>query len=602
MFYDYKKKQKLCINKEKNMDIIAQLEELLSKLNLPIKYYSGNFNISEKYEEEILKFENALSKVNSADDDDKTQTIQTQLQEIKPLIQENKKHILNVFDYYEKSDPKGAQEEFDCMMDAIKKYLFIATADDWVNIKTEERKWSTKLRITPGRQFFRVRQVYEKTNSIKNNADELFHIPLNKKAYTNSERFSLPGFPSLYLSTALPLAWQECGYPQKYYYSEFKYEKMAEENRNYEEELKFLALYSPREINMWGIAIEKNKFDLWINVIVRCLVLYPLVLACSFVNHEGKVSYKQEYIIPQILMQWVQRNNSIVQGISYFTCLDIEMMPNAYCAYNLAIPVMGPYDEKQYSKRLRDEFTWSMPQYFEIPLLDFNQNKMDKKLLYDYIEEIHKIYRNYYVPQKLKNYIYEIDRICVTLYQIMQNGNGSNTQMIIHILNLIESSYSQLKEQSFENVIEETGKDDNARRLEKNIEELIEKSEKCVRKFWDTDRETNGIGYIIKKYRYTTWNDVVSTFEIEILYRKTDDISELTTWLRNNHILYFTTILDEDVAREKLNKKIESVNTPVVWKFNSESLYVENVECGDYKIEGFDFRIQGEELLRKIYN
>lgn len=41
----------------------------------------------------------------------------------------------------------------------------------------------------------------------------LFHIPLSKRACSNNERFSLVGFPSLYLSTMLPLAWQECGYP-----------------------------------------------------------------------------------------------------------------------------------------------------------------------------------------------------------------------------------------------------------------------------------------------------------------------------------------------------------------------------------------------------
>ena len=69
----------------------------------------------------------------------------------------------------------------------------------------------------------------------------------------------MAGFPSLYLSTALPLAWQECGYPQKYYYSEYKYEKMWDKERNYEEELKFLALYSPREICWWGIGSERSN-------------------------------------------------------------------------------------------------------------------------------------------------------------------------------------------------------------------------------------------------------------------------------------------------------------------------------------------------------
>lgn len=66
----------------------------------------------------------------------------------------------------------------------------------------------------------------KKTASIQSNPDELFYIPLSKKAFVNNERFSLAGFPSLYLSSMLLLAWQECGYPKKYYYSEYQYEKL----------------------------------------------------------------------------------------------------------------------------------------------------------------------------------------------------------------------------------------------------------------------------------------------------------------------------------------------------------------------------------------
>lgn len=98
----------------------------------------------------------------------------------------------------------------------------------------------------------------KKTSDIQNNPDELFHIPLTKKAFTSNERFSLAGFPSLYLSSMLPLAWQECGYPKKYYYSEFQYEKLCGsiDERQIENELKFLALYSPDEICDWGISVN----------------------------------------------------------------------------------------------------------------------------------------------------------------------------------------------------------------------------------------------------------------------------------------------------------------------------------------------------------
>ena len=39
------------------------------------------------------------------------------------------------------------------MMDSIKEYLFIATADDWVTIKTEDGEYKRRFRITPEVNF-----------------------------------------------------------------------------------------------------------------------------------------------------------------------------------------------------------------------------------------------------------------------------------------------------------------------------------------------------------------------------------------------------------------------------------------------------------------
>ena len=90
--------------------------------------------------------------------------------------------------------------------------------DDWNEIDTPDGKRYTKFRLRSGELFYRVRSVEGTRKDIESNPDELFHIPLSKKALTNNERFSLAGFPSLYLATMLPLAWQESGYPQRYYY------------------------------------------------------------------------------------------------------------------------------------------------------------------------------------------------------------------------------------------------------------------------------------------------------------------------------------------------------------------------------------------------
>lgn len=45
-------------------------------------------------------------------------------------------------------------------------------------------------------------------------------------------------------------------------------------------------------------------------------------------------------------MQWVQRNSSKVQGIEYFTGADISMRTSEWCAYNIVIPAMPTYDDK----------------------------------------------------------------------------------------------------------------------------------------------------------------------------------------------------------------------------------------------------------------
>lgn len=214
----------------------------------------------------------------------------------------------------------------DGLMSRLEEDIFIGSIDDRVCINCNGQNYYTRFRMTPGYRFFRVRAVDYESTAIQKNADELFHVPLSKRAYSNNERFSLVGFPSLYLSTMLPLAWQECGYPQKYYYSKYQYKYSVDINsgkRSLENELKFLLLYSPDEIAIWGTSVKYNNFALWLEVVTRYLKAYPLILACSFVNQSGKVPYKQEYIIPQMLMQWVQRNShdTLIKMINICGCL-----------------------------------------------------------------------------------------------------------------------------------------------------------------------------------------------------------------------------------------------------------------------------------------
>ena len=201
-----------------------KVEDLMRKITLPKRYFNSNFIISKRYSEEKEKFLSYIKQCKGDEfDDGQKRQIEENMLEVIKVADNISSIILEIFDCYENVNYKRTQELMDGLMSQLEKDIFIGSIDDWVCINCNGNNYYTRFRITPGKRFFRVRAVDYETPSIQKNANELFHIPLSKRAYSNNERFSLVGFPSLYLSTMLPLAWQECGYPQKYYYSEYQY-------------------------------------------------------------------------------------------------------------------------------------------------------------------------------------------------------------------------------------------------------------------------------------------------------------------------------------------------------------------------------------------
>ena len=198
-----------------------RVEDCLKKTKLPKRYFNDKFDIAEKFREEAAEYLKLLKLIDGSEfEPDKADMIRNGIEDVTDEIQKNITAIMNIFAYHEEANPKAAQEEIDAMMERMKNDMFIVSIDDWLKLNTNGKAIYTQIRLTPGSRFYRVRAVNEETPSIQSNPDELFHIPLSKKAFVNNERFSLAGFPSLYLSSMLPLAWQECGYPKKYYYSE----------------------------------------------------------------------------------------------------------------------------------------------------------------------------------------------------------------------------------------------------------------------------------------------------------------------------------------------------------------------------------------------
>ena len=125
-----------------------------------------------------------------------------------------------------------------------------------------------------------------------------------------------------------------------------------------------------------------------------------------------------------------------VQGISYFTCSDISMYTSKWCAYNVVIPAQKPYDENMYSVKLKEDFCWSKPQYFQVPLVDGVANKADRETLYAFIGKIQETMRNVYMPMPYRNYLIDVLEVCVCVYNMLLRGKTTDMQLLIHTINL----------------------------------------------------------------------------------------------------------------------------------------------------------------------
>lgn len=600
------------------------IEDFLRKISLPRRYYKETFVISEKYEEEKVEFFKNYDKCCGKEFEKAQQSkVEKIFLDIHSSIKQNFEIIEEIFRYHENANPGCAQSAFDLLMKGMEEDMFISSIDDWTEIEIEGEKRYTKFRITPSNRFFRVRAVDSQSSAIEKNANELFHIPLSKRANASNGRFSLAGFPCLYLATMLPLAWQESGYPDKYYYSEFRYEPMYNINgqRDRMKELKFVSLYSPTEILWWGTAMKYNHFDTWLQVIKKYLITYPLTLACAFVNSSGNSPYKQEYIIPQMLMQWVQRNIDFVQGVSYFTCLDLSSFSNVWCAYNLALPALPPQDEEKYSLMLKECFNWSRPVYYSIPIIDKKNNVKDQLVIEELKNDITNALNTFEFIDPLHEPLKQMWEVLGDVQSVLDKSQGVDMQLLLHIISSLRRNHANICKINLIELLKGAESKSDARSAEN-----LEKQKSLFKQIFDKfvgRRNPDEVGYILDKCKETIWNSLGINNEVAILFSKDHLVGDIGKWLRNNHILYSFRKLNQDndtvdflksIALENemtlddfweipigddnwIKENICEIKQPIFIRYNNQNMFTPvDTKFREYICCGFDETVLKEHL------
>ncbi len=229
--------------------------------------------------------------------------------------------------------------------------------DGYKTLKTEIPGLSLKenvFEVKRGAVAYRMRTVaLEEQHKLK--PKDMFHIPLDKRGLVVTQRYSVPGYPCLYLAHRVYGCWEEMGRPDfgATMVSRFKVQK----------DFKMLDLRVP------------SKAD-WDADMVRYMSFFPLVIASMVQVKNNKDTYKPEYLIPQLLTEWVisknseEKGNGEILGIMYTSSQkndDFDYPSDSFDNY--AIPVLKPLESKNYCKRLIDYFWLTAPTYYDLEVL-----------------------------------------------------------------------------------------------------------------------------------------------------------------------------------------------------------------------------------------
>lgn len=256
-------------------------------------------------------------------------------------------HILKSLDHYFNGNPVEAFSEIDKVMTILfERPIIIYEKNGWAEPFLSHRK---------PLHLFRIRNVQ---NNILYKRSDVFHTPYNLRSKVASCRYSIAGYPSLYLGTSLELCREESKTDHnKKLTLASRFEIVNDHLANGNKLIKVIELaIKPQDFlkNDEELFVGSNhdnmdsSFGRYFNelelsnkdVRSKYLLWYPLIAACSFIRANRSDPFTAEYIIPQLLMQWIRSksNQNELLGIRYFSCASIKASD---IGFNYVFPVSG---------------------------------------------------------------------------------------------------------------------------------------------------------------------------------------------------------------------------------------------------------------------
>lgn len=236
--------------------------------------------------------------------------------------------------------------------------------------------------------FYRARIVPDFQKDICYKEDEMWHIPFNKRGLVQTERYSFPGLPCLYLSASSYACWIEMNRPQ---FNTMQVAYIKPEPKVFDKNFLDISMIPRRFLELYKECKCKYSID-------EYALICPLVVLCMVKVNNRKDWFKPEYIFPQFFMEYVieERSAKNVIGIKYAS----TKMPSKkqyqedwefYTCY--AVPTSSKLDEKNDSDNCKTLFSISASiSAIEQELLSYGLTNSNTGTIVDAMKKYEKRY------------------------------------------------------------------------------------------------------------------------------------------------------------------------------------------------------------------
>ncbi|HLX62069.1 MAG TPA: hypothetical protein VKX17_12375 [Planctomycetota bacterium] len=201
----------------------------------------------------------------------------------------------------------------------------------------------------------------------------IFHVPFEDRHKIAAHRFSLPGVPCLYLCGSLYTCWCELNW--------CPLEKMQIAAFWITPKMRFRILdfcHRPQFVNHY---ITSNNTEIEIhNMIWPIIACWPIIAACAVRVAEADAPFKVEYVVSQLLTQWVTSTASGFDGLGFFSTRVEKSVAHHHWLANYTFPAKEITTTGRCKKlcglfEMTDPFSWTVLR--EIQLRRISENACD---------------------------------------------------------------------------------------------------------------------------------------------------------------------------------------------------------------------------------